>query len=366
MATQTANIGIWDLDVVKNKLVWDEAMYSLYGITSDTFSGVYEAWESGLHPEDKECAEEEFKMALLGGKEYHTEFRVLWPDNSVHYLKAFGLVQRNNKGEPIRMLGTNWDISLLVEAKKEIEKKNESLLELDKAKSDFLQIISHEIMTPLNGILGFTNILRNSVDSDELLLFVESLEESANRLHQFSNNAVMVTSLKLGRHKLSFNKAFIKPMLDSLILSFSEQTKKNNIKIQNDISTNSCFLIDGDLMLICFKNIIANAIKYSPKNGTILITSSSYDTIEIVDEGNGFSKRALHNLFELFSPGEKHIDQNEGMGLALSNLIVKAHSGEISVKNMETKGALVKVKLPFEKHKKNNINMDAINKLETN
>ncbi|WP_372645276.1 PAS domain S-box protein [Ancylomarina sp.] len=347
LATQTANIGIWDLDVVKNKLVWDEGMYSLYGINADTFSGVYEAWESGLHPDDKERADEELQMALRGEKEFDTEFRVLWPDNSVRYLKAFGSVHRNDKGEPIRMLGTNWDISLLVEAKKEIENKNESLLELDKAKSDFLRIISHEIMTPLNGILGFTHILRDSVDSEELLLFVESLEESANRLHRFSNNAVMVTSLKLGRHKLRLNKVFIKPMLDSLIHSLSDQIKKKNIKIQNDISTSNCFLIDGDLMLICFKNIITNAIKYSPKNGTILITSSRYNTIEFIDEGNGFSNMALNNLFKFFSPGEKHIDRNEGMGLALSNLIVKAHSGEISVKNMELKGALVRLTIPL-------------------
>lgn len=348
LATQTANIGIWDLNIATNKLIWDEAMYSLYGITRDTFSGVYEAWEAGLHPDDRDRAENELQMALRGEKKFDTVFRVLWPDNSVHYLKAFGLVQRNDKGEPIRMLGTNWDISLLVEAKKEIEKKNESLLELDKAKSDFLQIISHEIMTPLNGILGFTNILRNSVDSDELLLFVESLEESANRLHQFSNNAVLVTSLKLGRRKLNLNKVFIKPMLDSLVHSFSKQTKSNNIKILNEVPTNTHFLIDGDLILICFKNIIDNAIKFSPKNSTILISLSSYNTIEVIDEGNGFSNAALSNLFKLFSPGEKHIDQNEGMGLALSNLIAKVHSGEISVKNLKPKGASVNVKFPYE------------------
>jgi len=237
----------------------------------------------------------------------------------------------------------------LSDINQELEKSNESLLELDKAKSDFLQIVSHEIMTPLNGVIGFTNILRNSVESEEIMSYVDSLEESANRLHQFSQNAVMVTSLKLGRHKLSLSKVFIKPMLDSLLDSFSEQIKNNNIIIQNEISADIQFVIDGELMQICFKNIIANAIKYSQKNGLVIIKPSGLNSIEIVDEGCGFSDKAMKNLFKLFSSGEKHIDKNEGMGLALANLIIKAHFGEINVKNLEPKGASVKVQLPFER-----------------
>lgn len=111
LATRAANVGIWDYDVVNNRLIWDEAMYRLYGITPKQFSGAYQAWESGLHPDDLLRGREEIQMALKGEKEFDTEFRVIWPDQSVHYIKATGLVQRDALGTPLRMLGTNWDIT---------------------------------------------------------------------------------------------------------------------------------------------------------------------------------------------------------------------------------------------------------------
>jgi two-component system cell cycle sensor histidine kinase/response regulator CckA len=111
LATRAANVGIWDHDLITDKLVWDEAMYRLYGINPDQFKGAYEAWQAGVHHEDRARANEEVQMALRGEKDFDTEFRVLWPDNSVHYIKAAGLVQRDASGLPIRILGTNWDVT---------------------------------------------------------------------------------------------------------------------------------------------------------------------------------------------------------------------------------------------------------------
>jgi PAS domain S-box-containing protein len=111
LATRASNIGIWDYDVINNKLIWDKQMYSLYGITADTFSGAYESWQAGLHPDDVERGDAEFQMALRGEKEFNTEFRVLWPDKSVHYIRALATVQRDKAQKPLRMIGTNWDIT---------------------------------------------------------------------------------------------------------------------------------------------------------------------------------------------------------------------------------------------------------------
>jgi len=111
LATSAAKIGIWDLDVINNKLVWDDKMYQLYGIRPDSFAGAYEAWEACLHPDDLMQERENVQMALHGEKEFDTEFRVIWPDRSVHYIKANGMVQRESSGRAVRMVGTNWDIT---------------------------------------------------------------------------------------------------------------------------------------------------------------------------------------------------------------------------------------------------------------
>jgi len=111
LAARAGGVGIWDYDVVNNRLIWDEQMFKLYGITKDQFSGAYDAWQRGLHPEDKQRGDEEIQLALTGKKDFDIEFRVVWPDGSIHNIRAFALVQRDAAGRALSMVGTNWDIT---------------------------------------------------------------------------------------------------------------------------------------------------------------------------------------------------------------------------------------------------------------
>ncbi|MEI6795925.1 MAG: PAS domain S-box protein, partial [Methanomassiliicoccales archaeon] len=88
LATRAGGVGIWDLDVVNNKLTWDSQMFKLYGIQEGRFGGAYEAWKASLHTEDVQRGDEEIQMALRGEKEYDTEFRVLWPDGTIRHIQA--------------------------------------------------------------------------------------------------------------------------------------------------------------------------------------------------------------------------------------------------------------------------------------
>ena len=116
LATEAGGVGIWDYDATTNALVWDDQMFRLYGITRARFSGAYEAWSAGLHPDDRQRAEAEFQQALREEKEFNTEFRVLWPDGTVRNIHALARVHQNVTGQPVRMLGTNWDITEIKQA----------------------------------------------------------------------------------------------------------------------------------------------------------------------------------------------------------------------------------------------------------
>ena len=111
LATHSAGIGIWDWNIQKDELVWDDRMQALYGLKSGDFSGVYEAWLNGLHPDDRDNVNEVLMKAVRGEGEYDTEFRVLWPDGSTHVIKANGHVLRDEEGQPLRMIGINYDIT---------------------------------------------------------------------------------------------------------------------------------------------------------------------------------------------------------------------------------------------------------------
>ncbi|MCX6306396.1 MAG: PAS domain S-box protein [Bacteroidetes bacterium] len=111
LAARIGGVGVWDFDLINNVLIWDDQMFALYGTTKDKFSGAYEAWQEGLHPDDRVQGDLEIQMALRGEKEFDTEFRVLWPDGTVRNIRALAVVQRDSSGKAEHLVGTNWDIT---------------------------------------------------------------------------------------------------------------------------------------------------------------------------------------------------------------------------------------------------------------
>jgi PAS domain S-box-containing protein len=111
LASRAADLGVWDWDIRKDELLWDGRMYALYGIKREDFSGAYQAWLQGVHPDDRVRSDEAIQLALSGKREFDTEFRVVWPDGSIHFLKAYGRIVRDAEGNPQRMTGINFDIT---------------------------------------------------------------------------------------------------------------------------------------------------------------------------------------------------------------------------------------------------------------
>jgi len=121
LANQSAGIGVWDLNLINNILVWDDWMYNLYGVSPDEFEGAYEAWQKGVHPDDLERASKEVELAINGIKEFDTEFRIVTPDGKIKYLKANAAVIKDDNGKAIKMIGVNYDISQIKAAESELK-----------------------------------------------------------------------------------------------------------------------------------------------------------------------------------------------------------------------------------------------------
>ncbi len=144
LAAAAGNIGVWDWDIVKDILLWDDSMYSLYGISREEFGGAYEAWSKMLHSEDREHAEGEIRAALRGDREYAPEFRIVRPDGSVRSIKAASRTYRDESGRPVRMVGTNIDITARKETEEKLRSASSYTRSLIEASLDPLVTISPE------------------------------------------------------------------------------------------------------------------------------------------------------------------------------------------------------------------------------
>jgi two-component system sensor histidine kinase/response regulator len=224
---------------------------------------------------------------------------------------------------------------------------NQQLELLNTAKIEFLSIISHEVRTPLNGIKGFTEILKKRIDSPQLLEYLQYLEASVQRLEEFSLHALLITQLRTKFYKLELVEIPFVSILGQVENELQAKLNEKRLKIEYQKDANlSIIKADSNLLKICFECLIKNAITYSPNNSTITVNAyfeKNKTIIEFIDEGKGFSKEALQKIYLLFAVGQKHIDKNPGLSLALIKLIMDAHNGRIQVLNNLPNGAIVQL-----------------------
>ncbi|NCA70808.1 MAG: response regulator [Sphingobacteriia bacterium] len=127
LAVKAGNIGVWDWDVLENRLVWDERMFRLHGVRPESYRGTYEDWRDCLHPDDLDLCEQELRLALAGEKDLQIEYRVIWPDGSLHYLVGTARVERDEQGAPVRATGVNYDVTARKLAEIELTQGREML-----------------------------------------------------------------------------------------------------------------------------------------------------------------------------------------------------------------------------------------------
>lgn len=238
----------------------------------------------------------------------------------------------------------------LQKAYSELEDVNQELEVLDKAKSDFLSIISHQINTPLNGIIGFIGILKDELVDSNVTEMLHYLELSANRLHRFAKVSLKITELRTKKQPLQKSEIRLSNLIESTKLNLSEQikVKKANVVFDGKIDN---IHINGvqELVEFCFESILDNAIKYSPNGGLVHVNIDSdikKTTCSFIDQGEGFNPQALKNRFKLFATGSQYYDDQNGLSLAQVKLIMDAHNGEIIVTNNKETGTTVVLTFP--------------------
>ena len=360
LANDSAGIGVWELDLKTEKLVWDSWMYKLYGISELEFSCTYQAWLDRVHVDDVEHNERMLDEAINGVGIYDPEFRVVHPDGNIRTIKASAEILRDSHGAAIKVVGVNYDVTEKVDAIRKLFDAKLAAENAAQSKSDFLANMSHEIRTPMNAILGGLQLLENTSLPDELRAVLKNASYSGQSLLTIINDILDYSKIESNQLQLEKASFSLTEVLDSITYDLDSLVSEKRIgfTVNKDESYNEYWM--GDLVRVkqIILNLSSNAVKFTDK-GSVKINASSKVFegkeaiyLEVVDSGIGMSKEVTEHIFERFTQADTSTTRKyggTGLGMSITISLVKMMGGEIDIQSKQGLGTTVTIKLPLPK-----------------
>ena len=231
------------------------------------------------------------------------------------------------------------------------------------AKTQFLHNMSHDIRTPMNAILGYSQLMENELEGKDLPKiseYVGKLEKSGNILLSIINNVLDMARIESGKIELDENYANIEDIRQRMFDMFEDEAKKKNIDVKYTLNVDHKHVMaDVTKVEEIFVNILSNAVKYTPSNGSITVDVDELECDEpgymivrtsVMDTGIGMSQEYLDKIFESFSRERTTTTSKingTGLGMAIVKKYVDLLGGTIDVKSVLGKGSTFIVTLKY-------------------
>lgn len=247
------------------------------------------------------------------------------------------------------------DIDHRIEVQKALEIAKKQAEESDNLKTEFLSNMSHEVRTPMNSIIGFSDLLKTpDISKESLLTYSTIISDNANQLMSIMNSILDFSQLKSKQVELNMKDVNLNALCFELSQSFTTQATEKNITltVDNKLSDNESVIYSDEKKLNqILYNIMENAIKYTDVGTVILSCKKQNDNIQICikDTGIGINPENQISIFDSFSQEEKGIarpSEGLGLGLSIAKEIIELLGGSISLESSKGKGSSFFINLP--------------------
>ncbi len=286
---------------------------------------------------------------------YIDQIQLTCKDGSIKWVETVTKYQLA-KDASIEIYGVSRDITRRKMVEREIQLKNEDLQRINAEKDKFFSIIAHDLRGPFGAFLGLTELMAqesSSMSPDEIQKSARLMRNSAGNLFRLLENLLEWSRLQRGLAIFVPTSFLLRPKISEILVSVLDAAKKKDIVVSLSIPGDLVVFADGDMLNVIIRNLVSNAVKFTPVHGSISISAKYFPdrsvTISIKDTGIGMNKDLIDNLFRLDVNTSRKGTEGEystGLGLILCKDFVEKHGGELWVESEEGKGSTFLFSLP--------------------
>jgi len=356
-----ANVWLSAMNLMGNVVIWNKAAEAITGYPREEVLGRDSIWDWLKSDEEQYKRDITTKgVSNIGGEVFSQNFETLIKrkDGNIRTVSWNSRNILDNTENPIGSITLGLDITEQKKSEEEIKIQNAELKRLNRIKSDFLNVTSHELRTPMVAIKGYAQLLSDfslGEITDKQKKAIDVVLRNTTRLNKLVQDILDVSRLESGTMKFLPEDTDIseltKEIAETMESSANSKQKKINSIIEDNLPN---LIIDPERVKQVLVNLVNNAIKFSPNNSDINIqVKKEVDCVlfEVQDFGRGIPKNKIEKIFDTFyqvdSANDRKLMDGAGLGLAISRGIVVAHGGNIHVESRVNKGSTFKFTLPL-------------------
>ncbi len=338
--------GFWEWDVATGELTWSEAIFRQHGLEPSDHAPDFPTYLTMIHPDDRAPFQEAIATALDEADTFSLDFRLLWADGAIHWTHGAGRVFRDADGRPLRMIGTGQDIT----ERRRLEDERDDLIAQERRAGEFreafVDVISHELRTPITTILGLTQILARPGRLDdpvERAAMLEDVRAESERLHHLVEDLLVLSRVERGRLDVDSEPLQPRRLLQQIVEH--ETAAWPSIRITLDVDDDLPVVLgEATYVSQIMRNLLGNAAKYTPRGSSVTVgarVEGDDVAVRVTDDGPGIPADSRDRLFELFyrDPDSARTVAGSGIGLFVCASLVAAMGGRIWVDDAPGGGA---------------------------